>query len=188
MASMTVAAAFSRAFAPRRRASTRARSRFARPRAVASSSIQRFPRRRRARSHGEWGADGIAQNSSSMAAMRQAWEAARSTRGADTATMNEAAGPAIVKPGPRHRRDALGEVYRDPDAIEAMCATIERFLPGVRAGEVFHKCPECAVTCAVLHPRIAGVGARSGNRAARSGGGRAASGGASAESVDHDAR
>ena len=33
-------------------------------------------------------------------------------------------------------------------APEAMCATIERFLPGVRAGEVFHKCPECAVTCA----------------------------------------
>ena len=147
MASMTVAAAFSSAFAPRRRASTRARSRFARPRAVASSSFEDF-RDDDARSHGEWGADGIAQNSSSMAAMRQAWEADALDAWRRHGTMNETRAQRLLNLGSRHRRDALGEVYRDPDAIEAMCATIERFLPGVRAGEVFHKCPECAVTCA----------------------------------------
>lgn len=146
MASMTVAAAFSRAFAPRRRAYTRARSRFARP-SSSSSSFEDF-RDDDARSHGEWGADGIAQNSSSMAAMRQAWEADALDAWRRHGTMNETRAQRLLNLGSRHRRDALGEVYRDPDAIEAMCATIERFLPGVRAGEVFHKCPECAVTCA----------------------------------------
>ena len=75
-----------------------------------------------------------------MAAMRQAWRRTRSTRGADTDDERDAA-QRLLNLGRDIDATRFGEVYRDPDAIEAMCATIERFLPGVRAGRCFISVP-----------------------------------------------
>jgi len=101
-----------------------------------------------ARSYGEWGLTGLRQNSSAMASMRETWEEAAVDAWRRHGAQSEMRTQRLIILGSRGRPTSLRELYRDPEAIEAICGTIERFLPGVRAAEVFHKCPEAAVTCA----------------------------------------
>jgi len=101
------------------------------------------------KSYGEWGVDGIRQNSSSMAAMSGSWESAAREVWLRHGVRSETRLARLLILGSRRDRTsgALGELFRDPAAIELMCETLERLLPGVSAGTVFHKCPEAGSTC-----------------------------------------
>lgn len=93
--------------------------------------------------------DGIRQNSSSMAAMSGAWEGAAREVWLRHGVRSETRLARLLILGSRRDRTsgALGELFRDPAAIALMCETLERLLPGVSAGAVFHKCPEAGATC-----------------------------------------
>ena len=98
------------------------------------------------RSYGEWGDDGLRQNSSSMANMTAEWEdEARRvwmSRGASETRVVR-----LLILGSKHRKDGVGEIFRDVVAIERMCATLERLVDGVRSPEIFHRVPEAALVC-----------------------------------------
>jgi len=86
---------------------------------------------------GEWGADGIRQNSGIP---REDWEpAAFAAWLADGATAVKATRLLIL--GSRHRHDRVGEVYRDIEAIEAMKKNALRWCEGLRAHAACHAHP-----------------------------------------------
>ena len=123
------------------RGSARATTRARRPRAVDFRDDDR-------RSYGEWGVDGIAQNSLAMHAMSGAWESDARRAWREVGVDSETRVTRLLILGNRHRKDEVGEIFRDHHAIATMCEALERFCgEGVRAGEVFHKCPEAALVC-----------------------------------------
>jgi hypothetical protein len=97
------------------------------------------------KAYGEWGADGLRQCSSTQAAMAGEWEGACRDAWWRRGVRSETKLARLIILGSRHRRDVVGEVFRDANAIDAMCETLERLVPGVSPGAVFHKCPEAGV-------------------------------------------
>ena len=87
------------------------------------------------RSYGEWGVDGIAQNSAAFAAMREAWEDDARRAWRDVGVDSETRVTRLLILGNRHRTDEVGEIFRDHLAIAAMCEALETYCgEGVRAG------------------------------------------------------
>lgn len=49
--------------------------------------------------------------------------------------------------GAKWQKGALGEIYRDPEAVSVMVRSLESLLPGANPAAVFHGCPEAALVC-----------------------------------------
>jgi hypothetical protein len=83
-----------------------------------------------------------------MHAMSGAWESDARRAWREVGVDSETRVTRLLILGNRHRKDEVGEIFRDHHAIATMCEALERFCgEGVRAGEVFHKCPEAALVC-----------------------------------------
>ena len=49
--------------------------------------------------------------------------------------------------GAKWQKGALGEIYRDPEAVSVLVRSLESLLPGANPAAVFHGCPEAALVC-----------------------------------------
>ena len=49
--------------------------------------------------------------------------------------------------GAKWQKGAQAEIYRDPDAVSRVVASLESLLPGVRPAAVFHGEPSAALIC-----------------------------------------
>jgi len=97
-----------------------------------------------ARQYGVWGVDGIRQRSASFAAMEADWEdevAKCWTR----AGASEVATQRLLILGAKWQKGALGEIYRDPEAVRAMVDALAELLPGASPAKIFHGEPAAAL-------------------------------------------
>ena len=92
------------------------------------------------KAYGEWGSDGIRQG----AFQSEDWEdAARALWLANGA--NEVKAMRLIICGSKHRRDRVGEIFRDVEVIERMCENAFRLLDGARACAICHRRPEAGL-------------------------------------------
>jgi len=99
-----------------------------------------------ARQYGVWGVDGIRQRSASFAKMEEDWEQTVSQVWI-SAGATEVATQRLLILGAKWQKGALGEIYRDPEAVSVMVRSLESLLPGANPAAVFHGCPEAALVC-----------------------------------------
>lgn len=103
-----------------------------------------------ARQYGVWGVDGIRQRSSSFAAMEEDWETEVARVWAD-AGASEVATQRLLILGAKWQKGALGEIYRDAQAVATLVRTLRELLPGANPAAVFHLAPETALVCVDRH-------------------------------------
>ena len=122
-------------------------------------------------------ADGIRQRSASFAKMEDHWEGAvRRCRDSHPPTKVKTDEPALTDPPSHHpqpqvsqvwistgatevatqrllilgakwQKGALGEIYRDPEAVSLLVRSLRQLLPGANPAAVFHGCPAAALVC-----------------------------------------
>lgn len=49
--------------------------------------------------------------------------------------------------GAKWQKGALGEIYRDPEAVSLLVRSLRQLLPGANPAAVFHGCPAAALVC-----------------------------------------
>ena len=49
--------------------------------------------------------------------------------------------------GAKWQKGALGEIYRDPEAVSLLVRSLHQLLPGANPAAVFHGCPAAALVC-----------------------------------------
>jgi hypothetical protein len=92
------------------------------------------------KAYGEWGSDGIRQG----AFPSEDWEdGARALWLSNGAT--EVKAHRLIILGSKHRRDRIGEVFRDVEVIARMCENAFRLLDGARAHAICHRRPEAGL-------------------------------------------
>jgi len=91
-------------------------------------------------------ADGIRQRSASFAMMEDHWEGAVSQVWISTGA-TEVATQRLLILGAKWQKGALGEIYRDPEAVSLLVRSLRQLLPGANPAAVFHGCPAAALVC-----------------------------------------